>query len=197
MTFPLTVGPGETRFLANPDQSKYYFWKGEPTSAHYYVNPQGIPEEEACTWAKQGEALGNWAPAIIGTSWDDKNMNTGFTSLKQNELNMGTSLDYSITFEGGGVNCPCRYVNSSKQYCEGNDCWEDRNRGCTVSPTCRTSRMQALTFVRRHLLRLARPSPSSCLTSLRCNSLSSIRSLRYSSVAFFFLHFHCRKLGCC
>jgi hypothetical protein len=135
MTFPLTVGPGETRFLANPDQSKYFFWKGKPTSAHYYVNSQGVPENEACTWAKPDDAKGNWAPVIIGTSWDDKNTNLGYTSLKQNELQMKVPLDYSITFEGDGVTCPCSYKTSTKEYCEGTDCTQDRSKGCTVSLT--------------------------------------------------------------
>jgi hypothetical protein len=136
MTFPLTVGPGETGYLANPDQSKYYFWGGAATSAHYYVNNQGISEAEACTWAKPGDARGNWAPTIFGTSFDDRASHKGYSSLKQNELNRGTKLDYSISFEGDGVDCKCSYKKSTDQYCEGSDCWsvkDDPNRGCTVS----------------------------------------------------------------
>jgi hypothetical protein len=136
MTFPLTVGPGETGYLANPDQSKYYFWGGAATSAHYYVNNQGISEADACTWAKPGDARGNWAPAIFGTSFDDKASHKGYSSLKQNELNRGTKLDYSISFEGNGVVSKCSYKKSTDQYCEDNSCWsvkDDPNRGCTVS----------------------------------------------------------------
>jgi hypothetical protein len=136
MTFPLTLGPGETGFLANPDQSKYFFWKGEPTSAHYYVNKQGISEDEGCTWNKPGEAKGNWAPTIFGTSWDDRKSNMGYSSLKQNELNKGALLDYSITFTGESVSAPCSYKKSVNQYCEGNKCWSEKDepdRGCTVS----------------------------------------------------------------
>ena len=31
MTFPVTVGPGETGFLANPDPQQYLFWQGTKT----------------------------------------------------------------------------------------------------------------------------------------------------------------------
>ncbi|KAH7068156.1 hypothetical protein BKA63DRAFT_423691 [Paraphoma chrysanthemicola] len=135
MTFPLTVGPGQTGFLANPDQNKYFFWSGNPTSAHYYVNKQGVSEDEACTWAKPGDDRGNWAPAIIGTSWDDINMNQGYSSLKQNELRKDVPLDYSITFTGDGVVSPCKYKKSLDQYCQADDCWsrkEQPDRGCTA-----------------------------------------------------------------
>jgi hypothetical protein len=135
MTFPLTLGPGETGYLANPDQSKYFFWKGDATSAHYYINDQGVSEAEGCTWSKPSEARGNWAPAIFGTSFDDKVMNTGFSSLKQNELNREAQLDYSITFTGDGVSCPCSYKKSTNQYCENDKCWsvkDEPDRGCTV-----------------------------------------------------------------
>lgn len=135
MTFPLTVGPGQTGYLANPDQNKYFFWSGNPTSAHYYVNKQGVSENDACTWAKPGDDRGNWAPAIIGTSWDDINMNQGFSSLKQNELRKDVPLDYSITFTGNGIISSCKYKKSSDQYCQADDCWsrkEQPDRGCTV-----------------------------------------------------------------
>jgi hypothetical protein len=136
MTFPLTLGPGETGYLANPDQSKYFFWKGDATSAHYYINNQGVSEADGCTWSKPSEARGNWAPTIFGTSFDDTVMKTGFSSLKQNELNREAQLDYSITFTGDGVNCPCSYNKSTNQYCENDKCWsvkDEPDRGCTVS----------------------------------------------------------------
>ncbi|KAH8724040.1 hypothetical protein GQ44DRAFT_802065 [Phaeosphaeriaceae sp. PMI808] len=136
MTFPLTVGPGETGYLANPDQTRYFFWKSGATSAHYYVNKQGVSEAEGCTWSNPNEAKGNWAPTIFGTSWDDRNMNIGFSSLKQNELRRDAQLDYSITFTGDGVNAPCGYKRSTDQYCQGDNCWcvkDEPDRGCTAS----------------------------------------------------------------
>lgn len=132
MTFPLTIGPGETGYLANPDQDKYYFWEGKPTSAQYYVNSQGIPESEACTWAKPGDAKGNWSPTILGTSFDKTE---GFTGLSQNPERKDVALNYSITFTGDGVVSPCRYKKSTDQYCQDQTCWkrtDDPSRGCTV-----------------------------------------------------------------
>lgn len=132
MTFPLTIGPGETGYLANPDQSKYFFWEGKPTSAHYYVNKQGVPENEACTWGQDGKGVGNWSPTIFGTSFDDMSSNVGYSSLKQNELNWNDRLDYSITFEGDGVTNACKYKASTGQYGQGNKWFDSIKDGCTA-----------------------------------------------------------------
>jgi hypothetical protein len=135
MTFPVIVGPGETGFLANPDQQKYFFWQGKKTSAQYYVNKQGVPESEACTWGTPMGGKGNWAPAVFGTSFDDGPANEGFSSIKQNELCKQERLGYDITFVGDGIVSPCRYKSATNQWCEGDTCWEDPDRGCTVCPT--------------------------------------------------------------
>ncbi|RAR04985.1 FCH-domain-containing protein [Stemphylium lycopersici] len=132
MTFPVTVVPGETGFLANPDQQKYFVWQGKKTSAQYYVNKQGIPEDEACTWGKEMGGKGNWAPAVFGTSFDDGPVQQGFSSLKQNELCKKEQLGYDITFVGDGVISPCRYKSATNQWCEGDKCWQDPDRGCTI-----------------------------------------------------------------
>jgi hypothetical protein len=132
MTFPVTVGPGETGFLANPDQQTYFFWQGKKTSAQYYVNKQGVPENEACTWGTEMGGKGNWAPAVFGTSFDDGPVHEGFSSIKQNELCKKERLGYDITFVGDGVISPCRYKSATNQWCEGDTCWEDPDRGCTV-----------------------------------------------------------------
>lgn len=133
MTFPLTLGPGQSGFLASPDQGKYYFWKGLATSAQYYINKQGIPENEACTWGKPMGGMGNWSPTILGTSWDDLKAHQGFTSLFQNSESYNERLDYDITFTGDGVVSPCAYKRASGQYCQGNKCSSDIKFGCTVS----------------------------------------------------------------
>ncbi|KAI4659927.1 uncharacterized protein J4E79_005729 [Alternaria viburni] len=133
MTFPVTVGPGETGFLANPDQQKYFFWQGKKTSAQYYVNKQGVPEDEACTWGTEMGGKGNWAPAVFGTSFDDGPMQEGFSSLKQNELCKKERLGYDITFIGDGVVSPCRYKSATNQWCQADKCWEDPDRGCTAA----------------------------------------------------------------
>lgn len=133
MTFPLTLGPGQSGFLANPDQGKYYFWKGLATSAQYYVNKQGIPENEACTWGSPSGDKGNWSPTIIGTSWDDLQAHEGFTSLFQNSESYNERLDYDITFTGDGVVSPCAYKKASGQYCQGGKCSNDIKVGCTAA----------------------------------------------------------------
>lgn len=132
MTFPLTIGPGETGYLANPDQSKYFFWEGKPTSAHYYVNKQGVPESEACTWGHDGKGVGNWSPTIFGTSFDDIASNVGYSSLKQNELNWNEKLDYSITFIGDGVTNACKYKASTGKYGQGDKWFDSVKDGCTA-----------------------------------------------------------------
>jgi hypothetical protein len=133
MTFPLTVGPGQTGYLASPNLSKYFFWGGKPTSAHYYVNKQGVPESEACTWGQEGQDRGNWSPTIFGTSFDDISSNTGYSSLKQNELNPKDRLDYSITFAGDGIVNPCKYNKSTGKYGQGDRWFDSLQEGCTVS----------------------------------------------------------------
>lgn len=133
MTFPLTLGPGETGFLANPDTSRYYFWQGKATSAQYYVNKQGVPESEACTWGEPDKGKGNWSPTILGTSYDDQKADMGYTSIFQNQLSENERLDYDITFTGDGVSSPCKYKSATSQYCRGNICGNNINEGCTVS----------------------------------------------------------------
>jgi hypothetical protein len=167
MTFPLTLGPGQEGYLASPDLGNYYMWEGKATSAHYYINDQGISEDDACTWAKDGDARGNWAPVIFGTSFDGKSQK-GYSSLKQNELNRKTKLNYSISFEGDGVVSPCSYKKSTDQYCQGDSCWtvkDDPNRGCTVSHPFTSMIIELTLNSYRLVARLAAPSLWSSLTS--------------------------------
>lgn len=133
MTFPLTLGPGQSGFLASPDQGKYYFWQGKATSAQYYVNKQGVSESDACTWGKPMGGVGNWSPTILGTSWDDVKANEGFTSLFQNSESPDERLDYDITFSGDGVVSPCAYKKAPGQYCQGGKCSNDIKVGCTAA----------------------------------------------------------------
>lgn len=125
--------------MANPDQRAYYFWQNKPTSAHYYINKQGVPEGEACTWGSGGSAVGNWAPLIFGTSWDDMNTNTGYSSLKQNELIWNDRADFTATFVGDETTNPCKYDHVTQNFCQNGGCGRDLN--CTVSCkfSCRSS----------------------------------------------------------
>jgi hypothetical protein len=135
MTIPLTVGAGETAELANPNQGAYYFWDGKPTSAQYYINNKGVPENEACTWGTASKTAGNWAPLNFGTSFDDLKMNQGFSSLAPNNPTTNAKLDFTVTFSGNGVQNACRFNGTTGQYCMGpaNDYSKCGDIGCTVS----------------------------------------------------------------
>ncbi|KAJ4305688.1 Protein BZZ1 [Kalmusia sp. IMI 367209] len=115
-TLPLTIQPGETKEIANPDQGKYFFWDNKPTSAQYYINNQGVEESRACTWGNGQGDTGNRAPVNLGTSFDDINMNTGFPAIFPNKpTNPDAKLNFAIQFTGDGVSNPCSYKNG--QYC--------------------------------------------------------------------------------
>ena len=201
MTFPVTVGPGETGFLANPDQQKYFFWQGKKTSAQYYVNKQGVPEDEACTWGTEMGGKGNWAPAVFGTSFDDGPMQEGFSSLKQNELCKKERLGYDITFIGDGVVSPCRYKSATNQWCQADKCWEDPDRGCTVCCSTVLPQSQAIANSNRLLSCMAisrlyyqmasssvlSPALNAC-TPLSCHFPWSV-SIRSSALTTLFLLF--------
>ncbi|KAK6603150.1 beta-glucosidase [Botrytis cinerea] len=57
-TVPLSTSPGQTYDLTCPDASNYYSWEGLPTSAQYYINPQGASTSEACVWGEAGDVSG-------------------------------------------------------------------------------------------------------------------------------------------
>ncbi|KAF1972447.1 SUN-domain-containing protein [Bimuria novae-zelandiae CBS 107.79] len=135
-TLPLTINPGETKELANPDQSAYYEWDGKATSAQYYVNNQGVEEKRACTWGNGSGDEGNRAPVNLGTSFVSidrttrKPVNAGFTALFQNKpTNPYAKLNFAIQFTGGGVSSPCTYKNGHYN----GDAKGDNFDGCTAS----------------------------------------------------------------
>jgi SUN family beta-glucosidase len=137
MTIPLTVKPGQTAELAVPDLSKYFWWSGQPTSVQYYVNSQGIPESDSCTWSNGKHPKGNWAPMVFGAAWDDINMNMGFVSITSNYLTQD-NLNYDVNFVGEGENVinACKYKASNREVCTANGvCSNSNDAGCTVSLT--------------------------------------------------------------
>ncbi|KAF2269907.1 SUN-domain-containing protein [Lojkania enalia] len=131
-TLPLTVKPGETAELAVPSMAQYYHWDDKPTSAQYYINNQGVPEHDACTWSDGSSPVGNWAPLNFGAGWDDIKMNMGFMSLSQNRpTNDKDRLNFSITFEGNDTINPCKFNSSTGEYCDNKGC--RRDKGCTAT----------------------------------------------------------------
>ncbi|KIV84001.1 hypothetical protein PV11_05981 [Exophiala sideris] len=123
-TIPVELQPGSTEALAVPDASSYYTWKGQSTSAQYYLNPIGYGASQACQWGSSGSPLGNYAPINFGVGAKD---GTTWLSIFQNSPT--TSAQYSGTVElTGNLSGSCKYSNG--QYCSATGC---NSQGCTVS----------------------------------------------------------------
>ncbi|KAK0516033.1 hypothetical protein JMJ35_002067 [Cladonia borealis] len=129
-TVPLNAEPDSTSPLTCPDASTYFQHDGDPTSAQYYVNNQGIPLQNACLWGTDGSDMGNWAPSYFGVG-QDRNGKTwlSIASTTQNDPSSYTPLNYTVKITGD-TSGNCGLTNG--QYCSG-DNYEDCNtEGCTV-----------------------------------------------------------------
>lgn len=124
MVIPAGANPGETIPLTNPDQKKYYFWKGLATSAQYYVNPKGVSVAKGCAWdpIDGRKNTGNWAPINIGAGRADDG-NT-YVSIFNNAPTSTAKLDFNIEIIGD-VSTKCSLINGV--YSGGSA------TGCTVS----------------------------------------------------------------
>jgi SUN family beta-glucosidase len=132
MTLPIDSQPGTDIELAVIDQNEYFRWQGKPTSAQYYINPAGVPVQEACIWGNGAKRVGNWAPLNMGGSWVG---NEGFWSLfTNNPTQIDGYLDYDIKVSGD-VSFECAYGNG--QICANGVCHatvgQISAQGCTVS----------------------------------------------------------------
>ncbi|CAD6445693.1 e0cfa646-8cfc-4c48-8464-b3e16a0481c5 [Sclerotinia trifoliorum] len=125
-TVPLSTSPGQTYDLTCPDASDYYSWEGLPTSAQYYINPQGTGINEACVWGTQGGNVGNWAPVNAGVG-KDASGNTWLSIIPNTPTNTYGTLDFTISIEGD-VSGKCSY-SSGTYYNNG----VVSSTGCTVS----------------------------------------------------------------
>ncbi|KAF7952802.1 hypothetical protein EAE96_006028 [Botrytis aclada] len=125
-TVPLAASPGQTYDLTCPDASNYYSWEGLPTSAQYYINPQGASTSEACVWGTSGGNLGNWAPVNAGVGRDASGT-TWLSIIPNTPTNTYGTLDFTITIEGD-VSGKCSY-SSGTYYNNG----VESPTGCTVS----------------------------------------------------------------
>jgi hypothetical protein len=127
-TIPLNTQPGQTYPLTCPDASDYYSWESLPTSAQYYINPNGTSEADACQWGSKGFNIGNWAPvnAGVGKSTDG----TTYISLLPNTpTNPDGTLDFCITITGD-ISGSCSYSGGT-YYQDG----VQSSTGCTVAVT--------------------------------------------------------------
>ncbi|KAL2178505.1 uncharacterized protein P884DRAFT_283930 [Thermothelomyces heterothallicus CBS 202.75] len=123
MVIPLETSPGGKYPLTNPDSATYYWWKGQPTTAQYYVNPLDVEVEEACTWQskKYPDSAGNWAPTNIGVG---KSLSgETFISIFPNSPTSSAVLDFNIKIEGDGISGEC-WLKNGEYY--------GSSSGCTV-----------------------------------------------------------------
>ena len=122
-TQPQTTSP-----LTCPDSKNYYFHEGSPTTAHYYVNNQGVKKEDACRWNKDGSHEGNWAPTFFGVGRDVFGKTwLSIASTRQNNPTDYQPLDYRVKILGN-TSGDCVYEHG--QYCGVDGC---NNQGCTVN----------------------------------------------------------------
>ena len=127
---PLNTQPDSTNNLTCPDAKYYYTHEGDPTSAQYYINNQGVVVSSACTWGTDGSDMGNWAPSYLGVGQDDSGKTwLSISSTAQNNPSSYKALNYTVEIIGN-TSGKCRL--SKGQYCSGAN-YEDCNEGgCTV-----------------------------------------------------------------
>lgn len=125
-TIPTNTQPGQTVQLTCPDGDNYYTWSGGKTSAQYYVNNQGVSQEDACQWGDGSQPVGNWAPLNLGVGYS---AGAAWLAIFQNKPTTTAKLDFTVTIKGD--NEQCRYQNG--KYCKGSN-FSDCNDGdgCTV-----------------------------------------------------------------
>lgn len=136
-TIPLNAEAGSTNNLTCPDSSQYYMWKGQATSAQYYVNPAGVSVADGCQWGSSANDWGNYAPLNLGVGYSD---NMAWLSIFQNSPTTNAKLDFTIELvgdNGGFDNMVGRCKYTAGQYCSG-DHYEScsSTTGCTVSSPC-------------------------------------------------------------
>ena len=131
---PLNTAPQTTNPLTCPDASQYYQHQGNPTSAQYYINNQGVAVQDACQWGQDGSGMGNWAPSYLGVGQDMNNKTwLSISSTAQNNPSDYQPLNYTVEIIGD-TSGNCRLQNG--QYCTGEDYSNCNQQGCTVSTIC-------------------------------------------------------------
>ncbi len=130
---------GTTLPLTCPDSKTYFKHDGDPTSAQYYINNQGVPLEDACSWNVDGSSKGNWAPSFLGVGQDVYGKTwVSIGSTAQNNPKTYTPLNYTVEITGDNLSGKCRLKNGN--YCTGESYNVCNDVGCNV-------RNQALTWV--------------------------------------------------
>ncbi|KAA8570444.1 hypothetical protein EYC84_002729 [Monilinia fructicola] len=97
-----------------------------PTSAQYYINPQGTETSESMCLGSAGGNVGNWAPVNAGVGRDTSGT-TWLSIIPNTPTNTYGTLNFTITIEGD-VSGKCSY-SSGTYYNNG----VESSTGCTVS----------------------------------------------------------------
>ncbi|KAK3386204.1 hypothetical protein B0T20DRAFT_394984 [Sordaria brevicollis] len=121
MVIPLETNPGGQYPLTNPVSSTYYKWKGQATTAQYYVNNMGIPVDDACTWNSKScpDCAGNWAPVNVGVGKSDDGIT--YISIFPNAPTTTAILNFDMEIKGD-ISGECWLKNGEYS----------GNNGCTV-----------------------------------------------------------------
>ncbi|KAL9103545.1 MAG: hypothetical protein Q9163_001423 [Psora crenata] len=129
---PLNTEPRSINVLTCPDASTYFRHDGDPTSAQYYINNQGVSVQNACIWGADGTNMGNWAPSYLGVGQDAFGKTwLAISSTAQNNPTNYKPLNFVVEIVGD-TSGKCRL--SKGKYCSG-DNYDDCNElGCTVGP---------------------------------------------------------------
>lgn len=121
---PLSVDVGSTEPLACPDASNFYQWKGQATSAQYYLNPPGTSIEDGCKWGTPDHPTGNFAPLNFGVGKKD---GTFWISIMKNEPTTDACYPGTVELQGSDMVGTCKMEN-----CQFTGSGATGN-GCTVS----------------------------------------------------------------
>ena len=127
---PLNTEPDSTNPLTCPDASTYFQHAGDPTTAQYYINNQGVALHHACTWGTDGSDMGNWAPSYLGVGQDIEGKTwLSIASTIQNDPISYSPLNFTVMILGH-TSGNCALHNG--KYCSGDNYDRCNQQGCTV-----------------------------------------------------------------
>lgn len=128
---PLNTQPNSESPLTCPDAATYFRHNGDPTTAQYYINNQGIAMPKACIWGTDGSGMGNWAPSFLGVGQDVYGKTwLSISTTAQNNPKSYKPLNFTVKITGH-TSGKCGLVDG--KYCSGERYEHCNTQGCTVS----------------------------------------------------------------
>ena len=126
----MNTQPDSTYPLTCPDAATYFKHDGDPTSAQYYINNQGVALQSACIWDADGSDMGNWAPSYLGVGQDVGGKTwLSISSTAQNDPKSYKPLNFTVKITGQ-TSGKCGLSNG--KYCSGENYEHCNEQGCTV-----------------------------------------------------------------